>query len=56
MKWFYFNLKGSSTNTSVMHVLLTFHETNASLIFPELLVMQDAFCSLSITVLACPGL
>ena len=51
MKWFYFNLKGSSTitllvfeqfdeDTSVMHVLFTVHVTNAWFIFRELLVMQ----------------
>ena len=59
MKWFYFNLKGSSTitllvfeqfdeDTSVVHVLFTVHETNAWFIFRELLVMQDAGCVLFI--------
>ena len=51
MKWFYFNLKDSWTNTllvfeqfdedtRVMHVLFTVHETNAWFIFRELLVLN----------------
>ena len=42
-------------DTSAMY-FFTVRETNSLSIFRELLAIQYAFCSLSITVLACRGL